>query len=249
MLFRSGIGTLISSAYGFLFLYFGQVEYAILSFSTAGALTAFFFFNVFGKVNKIFMGDTGSLTLGGLFAISTIWFNEMIPTQGINNLEWSLPAISLAIMIVPVVDTIRVFYIRLSHGRSPFSPDMNHIHHQLIKITKNHLHASFIMVLSNFVLICLTFGLIHVLGNTFLFFSILGVGFSAAYLPVLINKTSQIRIKTTSIPDIKEESSMHLIKSKKESVLIEASDLEQDSQTTTESPKKRSSALKKMKSR
>ncbi|HEX7585821.1 MAG TPA: MraY family glycosyltransferase, partial [Prolixibacteraceae bacterium] len=58
----AGIGTVISSVYGILFLHFGQMEYAVLSFSITGSLVAFFFFNVFGKDNKIFMGDTGSLT-------------------------------------------------------------------------------------------------------------------------------------------------------------------------------------------
>ncbi len=226
----AGIGTLISSAYGFLFLYFGQLEYAILSFSITGALVAFFFFNVFGKTNKIFMGDTGSLTLGGLFAISTIWFNEMIPTQGLSNLEWSLPAVSLAIMIVPVVDSIRIISIRLSQGRSPFSPDMNHIHHELIKITGNHLHASIIMVISNLGLLFITFGLIHMLGNTVMFLVLLAIGFSAAYIPVLINKTNQRKIERAKIAVLKETSPMHLIKSKKELVFSDGTDMEQDTQ-------------------
>ena len=211
----AGIGTLISSVYGFLFLYFGQMEYAVVSFSISGALVSFFFFNVFGTNNKIFMGDTGSLTLGVLFAILTIWFNEIIPTQGVNNLVWTSPAISLAIMIVPVIDSLRIIYIRIMQGKSPFSPDMNHIHHQLIKINSNHLRASISMVLVNLIIICLSLGLINILGNTILFFLIMVSGFSLAYLPVLIRKYKGKEMKSVHALIYKKGIHPHITKSEK----------------------------------
>lgn len=223
----AGIGTLISAAYGFLFLYFGQMEYAIVSFSITGALVSFFFFNVFGTDNKIFMGDTGSLTLGVLFAILTIWFNEIIPTKGINHLDWTSPAISLAIMIVPVVDTLRVIYIRILLGKSPFSPDMNHIHHQLIKINSNHLRASIIMVLANLLIICLSFSLIHVLGNTVVSFLILAIGFSLSYLPVLVLKIKRKKVESVHVHAYQEGIHLHLTKSVKNQTVPEHSVNEQ----------------------
>lgn len=188
----AGIGTIISLTYGFSFLYFGQIEYAILSFSITGSLIAFFFYNVFGKKNKIFMGDTGSLTLGIIFAVLTILFNEITPTKHIYNLAFASPAISLSIMIVPIIDTIRVFYIRISQKRSPFSADMNHIHHYLIRITKNHLHATIILVIINAFFIFLSFGFIEILENSYLFPLILTLGFLCAYIPVLINRKREI---------------------------------------------------------
>lgn len=208
----AGIGTLISLVYGFLFLYFGQMEYAIVSFSITGALVSFFLFNVFGTNNKIFMGDTGSLTLGVLFVVLTIWFNEIISTQG-NHLEWTSPAISLAIMIVPVVDSLRIIYIRVLLGKSPFSPDKNHVHHQLIKINSNHLRASIIMVLANLLIICLSFGLIYILGNTVVFFLILAIGFSLASLPVLIRKFKRREMKSVHVHTYQEGIYLHLNKS------------------------------------
>lgn len=219
----AGTGTLISAAYGFLFLYFGQMEYAIVSFSITGALVSFFFFNVFGTSNKIFMGDTGSLTLGVLFAILTIWFNEIIPTKGVSNLDWTSPAISLAIMIIPVVDTLRVIYIRMLLGKSPFSPDMNHIHHHLIKLKNNHLHASISMVLANFLLICLAFSLIHVLGNAVVFFLILAIGFSLAYIPVLILKIKGKEVEAVYVQTDQEKIHLHLTKSLKNQTVPELS--------------------------
>jgi len=206
----AGIGTIISLAYGFSFLYFGQIEYAILSFSLTGSLIAFFFYNVFGKENKIFMGDTGSLTLGIIFAVLTILFNEIIPTRHIYNLALASPAISLSIMIVPIVDTIRVFYVRISQKRSPFSADMNHIHHHLIRITKNHLHATIVMVIINLIFIFLSFGFIEILGNSHLFLLILILGFLCAYIPVFINRNRDIENNalkiSTAISKLKHQS-------------------------------------------
>jgi UDP-GlcNAc:undecaprenyl-phosphate GlcNAc-1-phosphate transferase len=219
----SGIGMLISAAYGFLFLYFNQMEYAIVSFSITGALVSFFFFNVFGTDNKIFMGDTGSLTLGVVFAILTIWFNEIIPTTGLDNLEWTSPAISLAIMIVPVVDSLRVIYIRILQGKSPFAPDMNHIHHQLIKLKDSHLHATISMMLANFLVICFAFSLIHLLENTVVFFLILAIGFSLAYLPVLALKFKK-EAKPVYVFTNQDEVQHHLTKTFKNQGVTEISD-------------------------
>jgi UDP-GlcNAc:undecaprenyl-phosphate/decaprenyl-phosphate GlcNAc-1-phosphate transferase len=210
----AGIGIIISLTYGFSFLYFGQIEYAILSFSLTGSLIAFFFYNVFGKKNKIFMGDTGSLTLGIIFAVLTILFNEITPTKHIYNLVLASPAISLSIMIVPVVDTIRVFYVRISQKRSPFSADMNHIHHHLIRITKNHLHATIILVSINSFFIFLSFGFIEILGNSYMFLLILTLGFLSAYIPVLINRNRDIEAKTIKNIPAKSKLNTPLIKHK-----------------------------------
>jgi len=227
----AGIGTLISAVYGIIFLHFGQMEYAVLSFSVTGSLVAFFFYNVFGKANKIFMGDTGSLTLGVIFAVLTIWFNEIDISKNADNSLWTLPAISLAIMIVPVVDSIRVFTIRILQRRSPFSPDMNHIHHQLIKITNNHLHATLIMVLSNLILIYLSLGLIDVLGNNVLFLFILTLGFVIAYIPVLINRNKIAEIEVLAPAPEMEIPHLHLIKSINQQNIVAKIENEDDTES------------------
>ena len=227
----AGIGTLISAVYGIIFLHFGQMEYAVLSFSVTGSLVAFFFYNVFGKTNKIFMGDTGSLTLGVIFAVLTIWFNEIDISKNADNSLWTLPAISLAIMIVPVVDSIRVFTIRILQRRSPFSPDMNHIHHQLIKITNNHLHATLIMVLSNLILIYLSLGLIDVLGNNVLFLFILTLGFVIAYIPVLINRNKIAEIEVLAPAPEMEIPHLHLIKSINQQNIVAKIENEDDTES------------------
>ena len=186
----------------------GQIEYAIVSFSLTGSLIAFFFFNVFGRVNKIFMGDTGSLTLGTIFAFLTIEFLRQ-PASA-QHLIGS-PAVVLAIMIVPIVDTIRVMTIRMAQKRSPFSADKNHIHHQLIKLTgNNHLHASLMIMVANLAFIVFACGFLHILGNNLLFLILVVAGFSAAYIPVWANKQEEKIIQK------KEQSTIRVIQFNRE---------------------------------
>jgi UDP-GlcNAc:undecaprenyl-phosphate/decaprenyl-phosphate GlcNAc-1-phosphate transferase len=148
----AGLGILISGTFGFSFFLLGQNEYAILSFSIVGSLIPFFLFNVFGKENKIFMGDTGSLILGVLFAVLAIKFNE-IATPAMGSVYHFAPALSLSIISVPLFDMIRVFCIRVSNKTSPFSPDMNHIHHKLLRLGYSHLKSTTIIITVNAMLI------------------------------------------------------------------------------------------------
>jgi UDP-GlcNAc:undecaprenyl-phosphate/decaprenyl-phosphate GlcNAc-1-phosphate transferase len=183
----SGIGIVISSIFGLLFLTAGDYIYAITCFSLTGSLIAFFLYNVFGHANKIFMGDTGSLILGVVVALLTIHFIGFTPVSSTS--FYGSSAIALSIIIVPVIDTLRVFIIRLSQKRSPFSPDMNHIHHNLLKLTGgHHLAASSIMIAANGLIILLAFILIEEIGNNMLFILLLVVGFILAGIPAYILK-------------------------------------------------------------
>ena len=181
-----GIGLLCSLVFGFWFIQAGDIVYALLSFSLAGSLVAFLLYNVFGNTNKIFMGDTGSLILGTVVAILTIHFNEFQPI--ISGAVHGLPALSLAVIIVPVVDTIRVFAIRISQKRSPFSPDMNHIHHNLLQLSGSHLATTVIILCVNASIVFFSFLLIEELGNNTLFLLILLTGFILASIPSYLLK-------------------------------------------------------------
>ena len=71
----SGLSILVSMIFGSWFFLSGHYEYAIISFSLMAAVAGFFYFNVYGKEYKIFMGDTGSLLLGTIVSILVIRFN------------------------------------------------------------------------------------------------------------------------------------------------------------------------------
>lgn len=72
---------------------------------------------------KVFMGDSGSLTLG--FVISIL---------SIQSLAYLTPAAVLFIIALPILDTFIVMTRRIQRGRSPFKADRNHMHHFLYKV-------------------------------------------------------------------------------------------------------------------
>jgi UDP-N-acetylmuramyl pentapeptide phosphotransferase/UDP-N-acetylglucosamine-1-phosphate transferase len=148
----AGLGIMIAGIYGSSFLNSDHIRYAIVCFAIAGSLSAFFIYNVFGKTNKIFMGDTGSLVLGILVAILTIKYNEFALKSPGLSLKTS-PAISLAVIAIPLFDMLRVFGSRLLQRKSPFSPDMGHIHHKLLKLGYSHLKSTLLLVTANLTLI------------------------------------------------------------------------------------------------
>jgi UDP-N-acetylmuramyl pentapeptide phosphotransferase/UDP-N-acetylglucosamine-1-phosphate transferase len=148
----AAIGILACSFLGANFILLGNILYAILSFATIGSLSSFAFYNVFGRQNKIFMGDTGSLLIGLLLSVFAIKYNEIAITSGEEISNFS-PVFSLAILAVPIFDMIRLFIIRIIQKKSPFSPDINHIHHKLLKIGFSHRMSTFFILAANLLII------------------------------------------------------------------------------------------------
>jgi UDP-N-acetylmuramyl pentapeptide phosphotransferase/UDP-N-acetylglucosamine-1-phosphate transferase len=153
----AGIGVLVSFTFGLWFFLVGQVNYAVISAALFGAFTSFFWYNVFGKNNKIFMGDTGSLILGLVISVIVIKFNEInVGYSGPFKIN-SAPAVSFGILIVPLFDTLRVFIIRISRMRSPFKPDKNHFHHRLLKLGFSHFSSTLFLILLNLLVIVIAY--------------------------------------------------------------------------------------------
>jgi UDP-N-acetylmuramyl pentapeptide phosphotransferase/UDP-N-acetylglucosamine-1-phosphate transferase len=107
----------------------------VLSGATLGTLIPFFYYNVFGnpeKQKKIFMGDTGSLTIGIMLAFLTIAvFN--IPEDAVSSGS-NIFIMAVSPLILPCFDVARVFLHRVRHGRNPFLPDKCHIHHKFLAL-------------------------------------------------------------------------------------------------------------------
>ncbi|MBB3187844.1 glycosyltransferase family 4 protein [Microbacter margulisiae] len=151
-----GLSLLIALFFCFSFWSLGQYQYAILSFAIAGSLVTFLFFNVFGKTNKIFMGDTGSLVLGILFASLMIKYNELAVASDAS-VKYSSLALSLAAFFVPLFDMTRVFCGRILKGKSPFLPDKSHIHHKFLDLGFSHLKSSLIITVINLLVVVLIY--------------------------------------------------------------------------------------------
>ena len=145
----AGLSILSSSFFGVWFYLSGHFEYAIVAFSLVGSLTGFLFYNDYGKRNKIFMGDTGSLILGTVIAVLVIEFNEFNINPNTPYAILSAPAVSFGVLIYPLLDTLRVFAIRIIQGKSPFSADKNHTHHRLLALGLNHRTATYTILVAN----------------------------------------------------------------------------------------------------
>jgi UDP-GlcNAc:undecaprenyl-phosphate GlcNAc-1-phosphate transferase len=143
------MGTLIL---GSVFFTTNQINYAVMSFSTAGSLISFFAYNVFGGKNKIFMGDTGSLILGLTLSVCAIEYNETA-IKGNQEIIKNAPLVILALLAVPLFDMARIFVVRIFKGKSPFSPDMNHIHHYFLRLGFTHLETTLIITISNIIIL------------------------------------------------------------------------------------------------
>ncbi len=142
----SGLSIFAASVFGIWFFISGHYEFSIVSFSLVGSLFGFFIYNLYGKKNKIFMGDTGSLILGTIMSVLVIQFNEFNIDQSAPFTVMSAPAVSFGILIYPLLDTIRVFAIRIIQGKSPFTADKNHTHHRLLVLGMNHRKATFLIL-------------------------------------------------------------------------------------------------------
>lgn len=219
----SGITILVSGVLGSWFFVSGHIQYAILSFAIAGSLLAFLRFNLWGGDNKIFMGDTGSLILGGLLGILVIQFlNLNIAAPTLVKMQ-NAPAFVLSLLIVPVTDTLRVFTIRIYQKRSPFSPDMNHIHHLLIRSGMKHIQASSFLVLYTAFFAAFTLATATYLSSTISFVLVLGMSFGAIALlkkrtdKITERREQQIRltrqILSTGLP--LQEDPFHILETKK----------------------------------
>lgn len=115
----------------------------------------FFTLSIFTLINTFqiikghyFLGDSGTLFLGCLIGLSTIYiYNEKLLVENLIDVE----KIFIFFMI-PGIDMFRLFLIRLLKKKDPFSRDLNHLHHILLKhfkLNKTLLIYFFLFLSSN----------------------------------------------------------------------------------------------------
>ena len=132
----SGGLTLIALA-GFLFC-FGREHvwtYCVLIAGLMGVLCAYLYFNIWGKVErkrKIFMGDSGSLTLGFVLGFLAVKFS--MNSTGVMHYRSDGLLLAYTLLIVPCFDVVRVILVRLRVGQPLFKADKRHIHHKLLRM-------------------------------------------------------------------------------------------------------------------
>jgi UDP-GlcNAc:undecaprenyl-phosphate/decaprenyl-phosphate GlcNAc-1-phosphate transferase len=155
----AGTGLLTTGLFAIWFWIDGDIPFTIFCFSFLGAMLAFFVYNVFGNKNKIFLGDTGSMLTGFIISIIACHFMQIEPLASDNIRVKSVPAIVITVLIVPLYDSLRVFILRLTQGRSPLRADKQHLHHRLLQLGFSHLESTLLLLSVNlvFVIFCYAF--------------------------------------------------------------------------------------------
>ncbi len=180
-----GFGVIAAVAFGLLFAAAGAYPPATVAFALAGGLAGFLKFN--WTPARIFLGDGGSLLTGLVFYVLCVeWMNT--PMTGVPERISAIPRplLSMSILAYPLVDTLRVFTLRVLKGRSPFSPDRNHLHHRMMALRWGHRRTSTTVYLYSAIMLLLPFLLFSFVpwDPTALFFIELGTAF-ALFLPIL----------------------------------------------------------------
>ncbi len=135
----SGFCIMACILFGVMFYGAGDHAMAVLAAVSAGALLPFFFHNVFGRTSKMFIGDGGTLVLGVVMSVFVMrLLQRQTPCAVFVGQGVGLVPFALAVLAVPVFDTLRVMTARMAGGHSPFRPDKTHLHHLFIGLGFSH---------------------------------------------------------------------------------------------------------------
>lgn len=152
----SGYCIMACLIFGTLFFVAGEAPMTILAAVSVGALIPFFLHNVFGKTSKMFIGDGGTLVMGvvmSVFVIAILQNGSRVAAYVNPNV--GLVPFTLAVLSVPVFDTLRVMSTRILKGTSPFRPDKTHLHHMFIDLGCSHVATTLaILGVNMFVVLC-----------------------------------------------------------------------------------------------
>lgn len=194
----SGIAMMAIALYSILFLRLSEDLLVCASVALMGALAVFFIFNVFGgihrRIRKLFMGDTGSLTLGYFISFVVLYMSTEFSKTHVLGFRGAMYAV-MSPLVIPLLDIIRVMLARYRDGVGVFKPDRRHIHHKLIR---TGLSTRWTMV----TLLMLTFGfmLINVILPRFTF---------SGYWVVICNIVSWVVMHLTINHFIRKKESKH----------------------------------------
>lgn len=190
----SGLSMVALVVFGVIFVHFQSWLYALLAFVSVGVIIPFFSYNVFGNADrgrKIFMGDTGSLTLGYILSFFVIRFcmhepNSMMQVQG------SPVLIAFSVLMVPCLDVVRVVLRRARNRKPLFLPDKTHIHHKFLAMGFSPRRALITIQIMSACFCAFTMGALDFMNNTVIFiidiatWTLLNVWFD-----IIINKKDQ----------------------------------------------------------
>ena len=189
-----GYSIICSALFGISYFRLGEYNYplVVLSAVIIGSVTGFLYYNLSNsRSNKIFMGDTGSMILGFLLAFTAICFIDIFIDKKLPGVPryylQAAPSIAMAILILPIVDTLNVILVRLFNGSSPFTADKNHIHHSLLDLGLSHRRSTVYIIMYYLFIVAVAYFFRHINVNLLLLIIIV-LGFIGAYIPKFLLK-------------------------------------------------------------
>ncbi|QEN05667.1 undecaprenyl/decaprenyl-phosphate alpha-N-acetylglucosaminyl 1-phosphate transferase [Thiospirochaeta perfilievii] len=121
-----GVSVIASITIGIVALLLGQTNITVICFILAGSLIGFLNYNL--PPAKIFMGDSGSLTIGFFLAAAPLLFQD-------TDVKGRVLLVGIAVLLIPIFDVFSAMIRRTKLKISFFHPDRGHIHHKFIDFT------------------------------------------------------------------------------------------------------------------
>ena len=157
----SGLSIITLGVLSVIFIYELRFIFAMTSVIMLGAVVAFWLFNVFGsaeKKTKLYMGDTGAMTLGLVLCFLLVSLCSFKGHNGdTRNCKYFI--IVFSSLMIPVLEVARLFFTRICQHKSPFKADLNHIHHRLMRCGLSVRQTRWAILLADIVLILANAGL------------------------------------------------------------------------------------------
>jgi UDP-N-acetylmuramyl pentapeptide phosphotransferase/UDP-N-acetylglucosamine-1-phosphate transferase len=186
----AGIGLLASLVFGMVFHRAGLQNWTLFCAVVFGSVAGFTWYNVFSRGRKIYMGDTGTLTIGFILAVMVLRYLNLNSPAFFGSVIQTPVAFILSLLIVPVFDVFRIIILRILQGRSPFRPDRQHIHHRLVDTGLNHLQATGILLAVTLGMLGLTI-LLQGLREAILIVILIGMAALLSFLPGYLHKKKE----------------------------------------------------------
>jgi UDP-GlcNAc:undecaprenyl-phosphate GlcNAc-1-phosphate transferase len=137
----------------------GDTVVFMLALAVIGGTVGFLRYNTYPA--RVFMGDVGSQCLG--FSVGVL---AIIVTQSSN--QALSPVLPILVLGLPILDTVWAIGRRIVEGRSPFSPDRNHIHHRLLDLGLTYYEVVVVIYSVQIVLILMAYSLAYSLDSVLL---------------------------------------------------------------------------------
>ena len=157
----SGLSIITLGVLSVIFIYERRFIFAMTSLIMLGTVAAFWLFNVFGsaeKKSKLYMGDTGAMTLGLVLCFLLVSLCSFKGHNGYTrNCKYFI--IVFSSLMIPVLEVVRLFFTRIIQHKSPFKADLNHIHHRLMRCGLSARQTLWWILIADVVLILANAGL------------------------------------------------------------------------------------------